>query len=73
VFRASDCAGEPQETDEAGPLWTPLDQIPFEKMWADDRLWIPLMLARKKFSGRFLFDEDTMLGYQIEIIERQKL
>lgn len=68
VFRADDCDGEPYETEEAKPLWTPLDQIPFEKMWADDRHWIPLMLARRKFSGRFLFDADTMLGYAIEII-----
>jgi len=66
VFRAADCEGEPQETAEAVPLWTPLDQIPFEKMWADDRHWIPLLLARQKFRGRFLFDEDTMLGYEIE-------
>jgi 8-oxo-dGTP diphosphatase len=68
VFRAGDCDGEPQETDEAKPLWAPIDKIPFERMWADDRLWIPLMLARKKFSGRFLFDADTMLGHEIHIM-----
>jgi len=67
VFRASDCEGEPEETDEAKPIWTPVDKIPFEQMWADDRLWIPLMLARQKFSGRFLFDGDTMLGHEIQI------
>jgi 8-oxo-dGTP diphosphatase len=67
VFRANDCVGEPQETDEAKPLWAPLDQIPFDRMWADDRHWIPLMLARKKFSGRFLFDGDAMLGHEIEL------
>lgn len=67
VFRASDCEGEPQETDEAIPIWTPLEKIPFEQMWADDRLWIPLMLARKKFSGRFLFDGDAMLGHEIDL------
>ncbi len=66
VFRAGDCVGEPQETGEALPLWSPIDKIPFEKMWADDREWIPLMLARKKFKGRFLFDEDKMLGREIE-------
>jgi len=68
VFRARDCIGEPQETDEALPLWTPIDNIPFDKMWEDDRQWIPLMLARKKFSGRFLFDEDKMLGHEIELL-----
>jgi 8-oxo-dGTP diphosphatase len=69
VFRASDCEGEPQETDEAKPLWTPVDKIPFAQMWADDRHWIPLMLARQKFSGRFLFDGDAMLWHEIRIKE----
>ncbi|MCA1554751.1 MAG: NUDIX hydrolase, partial [Chloroflexi bacterium] len=66
VFRADDCAGEPQETDEATPLWTPLGEIPFEQMWADDDIWFPLLLARKSFSGRFLFDGDALLGYNVE-------
>jgi 8-oxo-dGTP diphosphatase len=68
VFRAGDCIGEPQETGEALPFWTSIDKIPFERMWADDREWIPLMLARKKFKGRFLFDGDRMLGHEIELL-----
>jgi len=68
VFRAGDCIGEPQETDEALPLWARIDEIPFDKMWADDREWIPLMLARKKFKGKFLFDGDKMLGHEIELL-----
>lgn len=65
VFRADDHEGEPQETDEAIPLWTDLGQIPFDNMWADDRLWIPLMLDNVFFDGRFLFDGDAMLAYEI--------
>jgi 8-oxo-dGTP diphosphatase len=65
VFRASGYIGEPTETDEAKPLWAACDKIPYEHMWADDRLWIPLMLAGKKFEGRFLFDDDAMLGYEL--------
>lgn len=68
VFRAGDCIGEPQETGEALPLWAPIDEIPFDKMWADDCQWIPLMLARKKFKGRFLFDGDKILGHEIELV-----
>ena len=65
VFRADDCIGEPQETEEAVPIWTPLNQIPFDRMWADDRLWLPLMLEERAFEGRFLFDGDVMLSYEI--------
>ncbi len=67
VFRATGyTGGEPQETDEAVPLWTPLDRIPYERMWADDRLWLPLMIAGVPFSGFFLFDRDRMLDYKLE-------
>ena len=65
VFTAADCDGEPQETDEARPFWAPLDAIPFDRMWADDRLWFPLMLAGSSFDGRFLFDGDEMLGWEL--------
>jgi len=65
VFTARNWRGQPQETDEAIPQWTPVDEIPFEKMWADDRIWLPLMLAGKRFDGRFLFDGEAMLGHEV--------
>jgi 8-oxo-dGTP diphosphatase len=66
VFRADDCVGEPQETDEAIPRWTPLDAMPYEEMWADDREWFHLLLARQKFMGYFDFDGDTMLSCRVD-------
>jgi 8-oxo-dGTP diphosphatase len=65
VFSADGCEGEPQETDEAAPLWSPLDAIPFDQMWADDQLWFPQLLNGQPFAGRFLFDDDTLLGYDL--------
>ena len=70
VFTATGCTGEPQETDEAIPLWTPVDAIPYAEMWQDDVLWIPLMLAGKRFDGRFLFDGDEMLGHDVRVSGR---
>ena len=66
VFTASGYDGEPQETGEAVPVWCDIDRLPYERMWADDRVWMPLLLAGKKFAGKFLFDGDTMLGHEIE-------
>ena len=70
VYRADDIKGEPQETDEASPLWTSLDAIPYERMWADDRIWFPHLLNGQLFTGRFLFDGDSMLGYEVETLPR---
>ena len=67
VFSATDCDGEPEETEEAVPLWTGLDRIPYDEMWADDRIWLPLMLRGEAFSGRFVFDGDAMLDHEVEV------
>ncbi len=67
VFDADGFDGVPQETEEAVPLWTPTDRIPYHEMWEDDRLWVPLLLARTPFSGRFLFDGDRMLGHELDV------
>lgn len=65
VFRASDHRGEPTETAEAIPIWTSIDQIPFEEMWQDDELWFPHLLAHQRFDGRFVFDDDRMVDYHL--------
>jgi 8-oxo-dGTP diphosphatase len=66
VFLADDHQGKACTTDEAIPLWTAIDQIPYDEMWADDRIWVPLMLEGKKFSGRFIFDGDEMVDHEME-------
>jgi 8-oxo-dGTP diphosphatase len=66
VFVAPSHRGEAISTPEADPLWTAPDAIPYDEMWADDRLWLPVMLAGKRFRGRMLFDGDRMLGWAME-------
>ncbi len=66
VFTATDCTGTPTETDEAEPRWTPENAIPYREMWSDDRIWLPFLLIGHHFTGRFLFDGDAMLGYEVE-------
>lgn len=66
VFKAGDYEGEPTETDEASPIWTPVDKIPYEEMWEDDKLWVPLVLDGTRFFGRYLFDDDVMLDHALD-------
>jgi len=65
VFRADGCEGEPEETDEAAPLWVATDRIPYDRMWADDPFWLPLVLARVPFKGYFLFDGERLLDHTL--------
>jgi 8-oxo-dGTP diphosphatase len=67
VFLATDHSGQACTTDEAIPLWTAVDEIPYDEMWADDRIWVPLMLERRTFSGKFIFDGDEMVDYVMEV------
>ncbi|HOS65982.1 MAG TPA: 8-oxo-dGTP diphosphatase [Candidatus Latescibacteria bacterium] len=67
VFTADGYDGTLTETDEAAPFWCAESDIPYDRMWADDRLWIPLMLDGKAFEGRFVFDGDRMLWHRLTL------
>jgi len=66
VFVASRFSGTPTETAEATPLWFSLDSLPFNEMWADDRLWLRQTLEGQHFHGYFVFDEDRMISQHLD-------
>jgi 8-oxo-dGTP diphosphatase len=69
VFRTSDFEGEPHATVEAIPLWTRIDDIPFEEMWEDDRIWLPLVIRGQPFRARWVFDDERMLDYDLQEVD----
>ena len=62
VFVAHEFTGDLIETDEALPIWTSLDSIPYDEMWADDIHWLPGVIAGGTFRGYFHFDGEKMLS-----------
>lgn len=68
VFRATEFTGTATETDEAIPLWTPLDAIPIEEMWEDDRYWIDHLIQSRMFRGYFEFDGEVMLSNRMDLV-----
>jgi len=68
VFTATDATGALTETDEAAPFWCDENAIPYDKMWSDDRLWIPLMLEGKTFEAQFVFDGEQMLWHRLKCL-----
>lgn len=69
VFRTGQFEGEAVETPEAVPLWTDLDAIPYDEMWEDDRLWLPLVIEGQCFSAHWVFDDDRMLDHEIRLVD----
>ncbi|PSQ45135.1 8-oxo-dGTP diphosphatase [Halobacteriales archaeon SW_7_68_16] len=58
VFVADSFARTPTETAEARPEWHPIDDLPVDRMWEADRLWVPRVLAGETVAGRIAYDAD---------------
>lgn len=71
IFKVSDFAGEPTESEEMRPQWFSLEEIPFDQMWSDDKFWFPLLLNNKLFKGDFLFDKPSNAEYSSKIINHK--
>jgi 8-oxo-dGTP diphosphatase len=67
-FTATRHEGEARETDEAEPLWMHLSALPFDQMWADDRYWLPAVLAGKNVDLQAIFDGDQMLWHRLRTL-----
>lgn len=50
--------GQVTESSEMRPAWFRLDAIPYDRMWDDNRYWLPQALAGHKLNGRFVFQDD---------------
>jgi 8-oxo-dGTP diphosphatase len=70
LYVATDWTGEPKESEEMQPYWFDIDKIPYDRMFEDDKYWLPYVLEGKKINGFFEFDEDWNLKiHRIEEIK----
>ena len=71
VYFATYAGGELAECDEARPFWVRRDEIPFDNMWADDRLWLPVALEGRKFEANFIFHDREMISSDVRVLEEE--
>ena len=69
VFHGTEFFGTPTETREAKPEWFRFDEVPYDRMWADDIHWLPNMLRGEKFDAWFRFDEETMIWREVRFLK----
>ncbi len=67
VFMTETWEGEPAESEEMAPEWHDIAALPFERMWVDDKHWLPTALAGEYVDAHFEFGGDG------EYIERYVL
>jgi 8-oxo-dGTP diphosphatase len=61
VFRAEGHTGTPTESPEAIPFWSHVNALPYNRMWADDREWLPYLIRNEAFAGEYIFDGERMV------------
>lgn len=70
VFICSYWQGEPAESEEMKPEWFSIDNIPYEKMWASDRVWLPRVLEGEKVHGILILGEsNTVISIDLETVQ----
>ena len=65
VYVANNYHGTPTLTAEAVPRWTAIEDVPYEKMWADDEFWLPQVIDGQCFIGKFVFDGETIIAQDV--------
>ena len=53
--------GEPAETESTRPEWFNMGQIPWERMWYDNKYWLPRVLSGQSVDAVFLFSDDNKI------------
>jgi mutator protein MutT len=51
IYVATEWEGELQTTDEMEPRWFAKNEIPYDQMWPDDEIWMPMLLKGQLFAG----------------------
>lgn len=63
--------GIPAESEEMKPEWFLVKNIPYMKMWPDDRFWLPGALKGDLTKATFKFGEnDVILEQEINVVDR---
>lgn len=62
--------GDPITTEEIEPEWIAIDEIPFDRMWEDARVYLPILLSGRKLEAEIEYATDNSVNkMRFEIIK----
>lgn len=74
TYLSTKWSGDPTESEEMAPRWFKISDIPYDDMWQDDPLWLPLVLRGKLLQTKFTFDtNNNLLMAHVEIVKQLSL
>jgi 8-oxo-dGTP diphosphatase/2-hydroxy-dATP diphosphatase len=67
IYEIIKYSGEAVETEEMRPQWFGIDNLPWDEMWEDDKLWMPYFFRKVYFTAKGTFDEKyNLLSFDIK-------
>ena len=61
--------GDPRASKEGRLEWFRDDRLPYDRMFPDERHWVPHLLAGRRFQGTFRLSDDLtqLLSHRVEV------
>lgn len=70
IYLITSWEGEPKETEEMTAEWFTFDKIPYDRMWDNDKYWLPEVLAGKKVKGLVEHNTSATAKKDIQIVDK---
>ena len=68
IFHVTEYEGELKPNEEGKLKWFKYEDIPYDKMWQDDKYWLPGFLEGRSFTGAFWFNEESTKLLRHELV-----
>jgi 8-oxo-dGTP pyrophosphatase MutT (NUDIX family) len=72
AFLSYEYEGEPKDTGEGVLDWFSIKDLPLDRMWPDDRYWLPQALRGEFVNYRFYFSADNKIRKYIDLAAVKK-
>ena len=68
AYIAKGFSGIPTKTVEADPFWCRVSEVPYERMWEDDKFWLPRLLCGECINAELVFSNNILTDYAVRNI-----